>query len=965
MIRTPLDAWARRGRPARSRARMHPSVRTVAIGVSTMLLVSVLILMRSTDRDASAAVTPDPPAVGDPGVMTPVDLDSLDPDPIQQWGVVGIGTSYTAAKPQVWDFAEIGDRIYVGGNFTGVQRNGDDVTSQVVNQGYLAAFDRDSGAWISTFRPAFDRTIYDLDVSPTGKLLVAGEFTSVNGAARTGLVALDPISGATDQTFGASVTAPSQPMVRSMIVDGQFVYIGGQIANVVKGGSSYWVWNAARLNATTGGIDGSFVPKFVGGVWDLALDPIRDRVSAVGSFTSVGGASGTSSLASVTRSTGALVPGLAPYEFNTTGQHDLVAIGYADNHLYVGGSQHIIQVLDAETNGRIGYSTTGLSNAGVDSGGTSCARSWTPDGCGFVAGGDFQVVEVAAGGQILAGCHCFDTWSATSVLKGATHYSSFTGARTDNRVAIGYRSDDHTVASSFVPGLKPDLYGTYALFVDSNGCYYVGGYYVRQTDGQWIGGFGRFCRPVQPPTSLAAKSVNGSVSLSWKQPADQHLPTARYSVFRDGTFIGDATGLGYGDSGLAVDSNHTYTVKTVDAAGRISEAATVTIKVAGADTVAPTPPPGLSHSTDVNVVSLSWEPATDRPDPGGSGISGYLVHRDYNYLGFVPASATAFTEPDVADGTHRYDVRAVDNAGNYSTPATATVTVGAVDEIAPTTPTGVAGTVDGTSATITWQPSTDLPNPGGVGLSGYLVHRDYQYVGFVPAGTETFTEDGLTMGAHRYEVRSIDREGNYGAPGVVSVTVAVADSLAPTVPTGLAAVPGGTNVTVTWGASTDLPDPGGVGLSGYLVHRDYVFVKFLPAGTTTFVDSGVAAGAHRYEVRSIDRNGTYSEPAVVNASVGALDTQAPTVPSGVAGAVVGGSPSLTWTASTDLPDPGGVGVSGYLIHRDYQFIKWVPAGTLNWVDLTAASGVHRYEVRSVDKNNNISAPAAAVQLTAP
>ena len=55
----------------------------------------------------------------------------------------------------------------------------------------------------------------------------------------------------------------------------------------------------------------------------------------------------------------------------------------------------------------------------------------------------------------------------------------------------------------------------------------------------------------------------------------------------------------------------------------------------------------------------------------------------------------------------------------------------------------------------------------------------------------------------------------------------------------------GSTVTLNWGAVTDLPNPGGSGLSGYLIHRAYQFIKFVPGGTLTTTDVGVANGTHR------------------------------------------------------------------------------------------------------------------------
>ena len=115
-----------------------------------------------------------------------VNLTALDPNPMQQWGVVGSGLTVTNPKPYVWDFAEIGDRIYVAGTFTGVQRYGFDPNSAVIPQAYLAAFDRNTGVYIPGFAPVIDRTVYTLEVTPSGKLLVGGEFETVNGTARKG-----------------------------------------------------------------------------------------------------------------------------------------------------------------------------------------------------------------------------------------------------------------------------------------------------------------------------------------------------------------------------------------------------------------------------------------------------------------------------------------------------------------------------------------------------------------------------------------------------------------------------------------------------------------------------------------------------------------------------------------------------------------------------------------------------------
>jgi len=813
------------------------------LAVVALFATAIVAVSVSNEESADAA----PPAVGEPGVLPAVDLNSLNPDPIKQWGVVGTGNSYTAAKSQVWDFQEIGNRIYVAGIFTGVQRNGDDPSSQVISQPYLAAFDRDSGAFIPGFAPQLNRAVYALETAPNGNLLVGGEFTTVNGANRTGLVMLDPATGATIPGFTTSVSAANQPMVRDILRVGSQIYVAGQLSGVVNAGSAPFVWNAVRLNANTGAIDGSWIPKFMGGIWQVAVDQSRGRVHAAGFFTSVAGQPGTARFASVTEAKGSFIPGLTPYQVNSPGgQEDTVAVVYGDNKVYVGGAQHIVQVLDATTNTRLGFETTGVA-----------CNSFTPN-CGYVGGGDFQTLEMAAGGLVLGGCHCYAPNSA---------YSSFSNTRVDQRFAVAYNTSNGYVASTFVPGLKQRSVGTYAIFTDTRGCYYVGGDYNRQADGEWLGGFGRFCRTVQPPTALTATSANGTARLNWQAGTNQ-LPVSYYKVYRDGAFVGDTTGLTFGVGGLAVGSTPTFTVKTVDVAGRLSTAASASTTILGADTVAPQVPSNVTGTVNGTTVNLAWEPSTDLPDPGGVGLSGYQVHRDNTFVKLVAAGTTTFADTGVTTGAHRYEVRAVDKANNTSAPAPAVnVTVGGtpvVDTLAPTVPANVVGSSPAAgTVTLNWGASTDLPDPGGVGLSGYLIHRDYNFIKLVPAGTTTFTDAGVTDGSHRYEVRAVDKGNRISAPApAVNVVVGVQDTLPPTVPANVfASAPAAGTVNLTWNPSTDLPDPGGVGLSGYLIHRDWVYVKFIPAGTTTFTDTGVAAGTHRYEVRAVDKGNRNSAPS--------------------------------------------------------------------------------------------------------
>ncbi|MFN8052497.1 MAG: delta-60 repeat domain-containing protein [Acidimicrobiales bacterium] len=742
---TTTSTGARTSGARSGRARWAAGAAAVAL-----LATGLAAVFPSTGGPAAVAGADVAPVITNPGAIPAVDLDSLDPTPIKQWGVVGTGSTSSAAKPQVWDIVEIGDTIYVGGNFTGVQRDGDDPTSTVQSQAYLAAFDRDTGAWISTFRPTFNRTIYALEASSTGKLLVGGEFTTVNGVARAGLVELDPTTGAIDPTFKAYAEG-SPTMVREIVRAGSQLYVAGQFYYLHGNGADPWLWNAARIDGVTGAVDLNWIPKFAGGIWDLAIDNDHQQVSAAGYFTSTNAQPNTALLATVTMATGAYIPNLAKFTPNQANQTDTTSVIYANNRLYVGGAQHIVQVLDVATHNRVGYNTIG-----------STCTNLNPADCTLYGGGDMQTMEVTANGIILAGCHCFGPqYVATNK---PLHYSSFTGTFTNRRFTLAYNSSDSKPSGSFIPGLDGKQWGTYAIDADSRGCYYVGGDYARSAAGAWIGGFARFCKPVVAPASLSATSGNGGALLTWPAAATQ-LPVAAYKVYRNGVFAGDATGLSFGVAGLPVGSTQNFTVYAKDASGRLSPGVSASVVVSGADTAAPTVPTNAAGSAAGSTVTLTWGASTDLPNPGGVGLSGYLVHRDWNYLKFVPAGTLTTTDVGVADGPHRYEIRAVDLANNISAPAPAVnLTVGTPDATAPTVPSSPGGSVAGSTVTLTWGASTDLPSPGGVGLSGYLVHRDWNFLKFVPAGTLTTTDVGVASGSHRYEIRAVDINNNISAP---------------------------------------------------------------------------------------------------------------------------------------------------------------------------------------------------------
>ena len=217
----------------------------------------------------------------------------------------------------------------------------------------------------------------------------------------------------------------------------------------------------------------------------------------------------------------------------------------------------------------------------------------------------------------------------------------------------------------------------------------------------------------------------------------------------------------------------------------------------GGDTQPPSVPAGLmAPSTTSGSISLAWTPSTDNVQ-----VTGYQILRAPGASGGTFAqigtstSASFVNSGLTANTTFRYQVRAVDAAGNasaVSNTVTATTQMGGGgDTQPPTAPANLAApSTTSSSVSLTWTASTD-----NVQVTGYESCRAPGTSGgtFTQIGTSTttsFVNSGLTANtAFRYQVRATDAAGNLSA---VSNTVTAttqsggtggACSLTPTVQT--------------------------------------------------------------------------------------------------------------------------------------------------------------------------------------
>jgi chitodextrinase len=313
-------------------------------------------------------------------------------------------------------------------------------------------------------------------------------------------------------------------------------------------------------------------------------------------------------------------------------------------------------------------------------------------------------------------------------------------------------------------------------------------------------------------------------------------PTTGSQVVAKVTFTAIATGVTNvnfaATSGIAESTNNTDILGTMTGAS-------YTIS----DTTAPTVPTALTKTAaTATSVSLSWTAATDNV-----GVTGYKIFRGGTQVG--TSATTTFTNTGLApSNTYSYTVAANDAAGNTSAQSLALSAATTADTTVPSTPTAPTLTTRTlTSITLGWTAATD-----NVGVTGYKIFRGGTQVG--TSATTSYTDSGLTPGtSYSYTIAANDAAGNTSVQSTAAPFSTLADTTAPTVPTGLTS-PSQTvsTISLSWAASTD-----NVGVTGYKIFRGGTQVG--TSATNSFTDTGLTAGTtYSYTIAAFDAAGNTS-----------------------------------------------------------------------------------------------------------
>ncbi|MCK7051992.1 Ig-like domain-containing protein [Enterobacter roggenkampii] len=383
----------------------------------------------------------------------------------------------------------------------------------------------------------------------------------------------------------------------------------------------------------------------------------------------------------------------------------------------------------------------------------------------------------------------------------------------------------------------------------------------------------------------------------------------------------------YVDSRTLGNQTYDYYVRVVDAAGNVGASAHQQVTV---DTIAP------DAAITVSVDNITVDTGFDNNDFLTSSTS-YTLHGTLGAeLGagefvqvsmdggttwvYATVSGTQWSYSDtrtLTDGSHNYQVRVVDQAGNVGATTSQAVTVDTqapqygvtIDSISEDT--GQSGsdfiTMD-TTLTINGSLGSALASDervqisldgGNTWLDTTVTNQRWSY---------TDTRD-LPDGDYTYQVRIIDQAGNVGStvsqvvtvdttpPTTVGTVVSYTDGEGERQGTFGSAVATDDNSPLINGTLNRAPDDGEI----VQLYRDGVLlgqVTMNGSASWSFQDNGLSDGNHTYIVRVTDRAGNYTESDgfVLN-----VDTSIPTTTAAITAQTTSDTtPIVTGTVSADL-----------------------------------------------------------------
>lgn len=328
----------------------------------------------------------------------------------------------------------------------------------------------------------------------------------------------------------------------------------------------------------------------------------------------------------------------------------------------------------------------------------------------------------------------------------------------------------------------------------------------------------------------------------------------------------------------------------------------------------------------------------------------------------TPASYT-----DLGDGTHTFDARATDPAGNVDTsPASY---AWKIDNVGPATPTLVApadglvtnalpqlratfddATAGGDTGTVEFQLcSTSAP----VGIACVPVVQSVTSSSVASGATASATPAALSDGSYHWQARARDTSGNQS--GWTATRSFQLDTSVPAVPAGASPADGAWVRTVQLSATFSKPSFAGTGSVQFRICTDGLCLSVVTSGTSDTVINGALAtwspffalgdGLYYWQGRSVDSVGNQSGWSA--SRVLHVDTHAPGAPPNFNGKIGPDGLTLRWEPPNDA-------IANYVLYVDGAPFKNLGATEFEVKMGTFDAGdTRRFSVVAVDLAGNV------------
>lgn len=487
----------------------------------------------------------------------------------------------------VWTQLVVGNKVYVGGEFTRARPAGAAPGTQEVVRNNLLAYDITTGVLDPTFAPSANAQVRALAASPDGSRVYAGgNFTSVNGSTRNRVAVFSTATGAL-----LNYTASANSTVLGLAATASTLYLAGPFSNM-NGTARTGV---AALDANTGAVRPFSATPAGGNPRQIVVSPDQATVMVGGNFTTMNGSANPGyGLAALDAVTGATKPMPVNSLIRNGGANAAILSMSADQNGFYGAGY------------RFGGSTGNLEGAfKADWNGNLI---WVQD----CHGDTYSVAPV--GNEVYVAGHPHYCGNLGSFPQTSPNWTFQRGLAFTQDVRgtvapdiYGYYNYDGRPRPQVLHFLPDINVGTYTgqsqgpWSVTGNANYVLYGGEFTQVNFRNQQGLVRFARSTIAPNDdgprlsganlpITAQSFAGVIRINLQASWDRDNEMLSYELRRNGTVVDNAQAasawwrrpwIGLLDTGVTAGQSYTYEVRVSDPRGNTVSSATLNATASG------------------------------------------------------------------------------------------------------------------------------------------------------------------------------------------------------------------------------------------------------------------------------------------------------------------------------------------------------------------------------------------------